>query len=362
MSGIMRLPQIAETGSTTDMDESMQQVVAFENFMDPCVLREPELLKLATHKHMVEYVSIRQLEEPTFRFGCEGKGHDVLLFTNFCNNYDVLKKALKERQPDVWEKHVQFMGPGKVVNIPCQPEPVPSATPEPEDFPPGLEQELGSILAQEEVRELASRGGWSTATLTATVMQVLKRADTVDMPGQHAPGTVANARKSSDAAMAAHIREQTSMGQDQKGTCGKEPAPQSTSMDQDQQGTCGKEAAPQSTSMDQDQQGTGGKEPAPQSTSKDQDQAKCKKEPGQQSTSTDQDQEGTRKKEPSPLKLKQQPEHLPQKPNPNNPPENPGPQGEEDSDVTKFKARRAGYMRFYRSLDSPLPLNSKYIH
>ena len=284
LQGIMRLPQISETGSTTDMDEAMQQMVEFGDYVHPNVLCEPELLKLVPHKHMVEYISIRKLEQEGYLFGDpdeNAKESDVLLFTNFCNNYDTVKAALKHGQPEAWEKHIQHFGPGKIINIPS---PQPTTTPEALDSQITSDLEsLSEVIDSQEVQELAARGGWSKQTLTETVMQVLRRADTIDMQSQHAPpGSVAVPQKQNIENMAMRAREQLaacmeppqnprSKNQDQQSTHGKEPPQNPTSKNQDQQSTHGKEPPQKPTSKNQDLQGTHGKEPPQNPTSKNQD-------------------------------------------------------------------------------------------
>ena len=67
--GIMRLPPLAETGSTSDLDSAMADAVPFDDWVLAEVLQKPSLLKLADHKHMVEYLELRRLNEATYKFG-----------------------------------------------------------------------------------------------------------------------------------------------------------------------------------------------------------------------------------------------------------------------------------------------------
>ena len=381
----MRLPQIAETGSTTDMDEAMQEVVPFENYVDPSVWSKPKLLKLVSHKHLVEYVTIRQLEQPTFRFGADDDdGQDVTLFSNFCNNYTLVKNALMNGQPEAWEKHIKFLGPGKIVQLP---NPEPESRPGPSDSQASqdleIQKELDNIMDSQEIKELASRGGWLKATLTETVMQVLKRADTIDTTAPQAPpGTIAAAAKPTNEELVQNIREteqqqaeamkhqlqQSTSKQDQEGTTAKHPAERTTCNNQDQEGTTAKDQAQcttnkqdqkgttakdsqNTTSNDQDQKGTTAKDPQNTTSNKQDQKGTTAMAPAQVSTSNNQDQEGTTATAPAqnmPVKKE------PQQTITGNRPENPGPDDDHgDSDLKNFRQRRAGYMRFYRTLQSP---------
>ena len=147
---------------------------------------------------------------------------EIILFTNFCNNYDSFKLELKQTAPQAWQPAISKMGPGKIICPPAPvsaveptvvPDPVPTVLPNPEPTvvpeTDQLSQELEMIIDKAEMQELAAKSGWSKETLTQTVLEVLKRKNTVDLQG---PRSAWTSRFSFQAARAYQQREQRKQG------------------------------------------------------------------------------------------------------------------------------------------------------
>ena len=354
--GLMRLPQIGETGSTSDMDACMQETVPFDKYVDPVALKIPELSKLLTHVHMAEYVELRQLEDPGFRFGTGTVNEEVVMFTSFCNNYDVFKEELKKTAPQAWQPAIAKMGPGKIILPPPAPAPEPTAAPPPEDK---VAQELEAIMAQQELQDLAAKGGWCRETLTQTVMSILQRKSTVDLqgPAQHGPaGSVAgpptgaedsqqNASKEPDHNTAKGPDQNTAKGPDQNTTKGPD------------QNTASK-AADQNTASKAADQHAASKGPDQNTASKAADQNTASKAADQNAASEAADQNTATKAADQNTATKAADQNTASSkagPQQSTAPLQQVKTESQDHDEAQVqpKRKRASYMRFYRTLSSP---------
>ena len=206
--GILRLPNLAGTGSTTS--EPRVELVNYADVCKDSLQAEEAILQIVENKHFIDFVLLRRLDDPSYKF--DGSLEETQMFNNFATNRaDMLQAMSSTMDAKTYAEVLETLSAPKMIRFSSIPElaiPKPQIRLEPEK-PEGkqLEAELEKMIDEQLANEASNAGAprWTKEEVKETLFEILKRKDTVDLGGaaQHAPpGTKGGGKGAAPAAEA----------------------------------------------------------------------------------------------------------------------------------------------------------------